>query len=262
MKKKCLKTVLLIWQIVWPILSYILLTIALIILTRNRMGSAWTHVLSAAIASPFLLYCYHRREQNGIPAKGKSWVYKHNKIQTALLIFILACAACILFNNLVELTNIADVSEGYEEVEKVLDSGSLWLQALSSGIAAPIVEELIFRGLGYARLRRAMSIVPAAIISALLFGITHGNLVQGLYGFAMGVLLALVFEHMGGIAAAIWFHITANLLIVVLSAGMDIFPAFFDSDYYLYAGIPVSALVLAGGLFVLYNKKNRIAKPL
>jgi len=52
----------------------------------------------------------------------------------------------------------------------------------------------------------------AVIISALMFGLYHGNLVQGIYAFIMGCLLALVYEWTGSFAAPVLFHMIANHL--------------------------------------------------
>lgn len=46
------------------------------------------------------------------------------------------------------------------------------------GIIAPAAEEMIFRWLIYLRLRDWLKMPVAAVISGLIFGIYHGNIVQ------------------------------------------------------------------------------------
>lgn len=46
------------------------------------------------------------------------------------------------------------------------------------GIVAPAAEEMIFRWLIYLRLRDWLKMPVAAVISGLIFGIYHGNIVQ------------------------------------------------------------------------------------
>ena len=123
----------------------------------------------------------------------------------------MAAALCVFLNNLIEISGIAYISEAFDEVSASIFGVSVWLQILAVGFAAPVVEELIFRGMGYGRLRGVMGIIPAAILSSLLFALYHGNLVQAVYGFLMGLVLAVVYEHFDGLVPAIWLHVCANL---------------------------------------------------
>ncbi|MFR4579612.1 MAG: lysostaphin resistance A-like protein [Clostridium fessum] len=47
------------------------------------------------------------------------------------------------------------------------------------GIAAPLSEELLFRGIIFERLRMALPFFWAALGSAAFFGLVHGNWAQG-----------------------------------------------------------------------------------
>ena len=79
----------------------------------------------------------------------------------------------------------------------------------------PTCEELVYRGLVYKRLRYTSPFWAAALYSSLVFAFTHGNLVQGLYGFIMGMMFCYVYEKYGSVKAPILAHITANILSVV-----------------------------------------------
>ena len=54
-----------------------------------------------------------------------------------------------------------------------IDSSALILDAITAIICAPIVEELVFRGVLYNRLKIRTGIVPAMLLSSFLFGIGH-----------------------------------------------------------------------------------------
>ena len=86
-----------------------------------------------------------------------------------------------------------------------------FITALSTVIFAPIAEEVIFRGLVYTRLRRAMPVALACVLSSLVFAILHGELIWIAYAFMMGVALTLVFERTGTLWSSIIVHITFNL---------------------------------------------------
>ncbi|MEK7237320.1 MAG: CPBP family intramembrane glutamic endopeptidase [Nitrospirota bacterium] len=81
-------------------------------------------------------------------------------------------------------------------------------------IFAPVFEELAFRGLLFAVLRRKFRFLPAALISASIFAIAHG---YGLVGFISvlwsGVLWAWMYEKTGSLLPGILAHAINNLLV-------------------------------------------------
>ena len=81
-------------------------------------------------------------------------------------------------------------------------------------IFAPVFEELAFRGLLFAILRRKFRFLPAALISASIFAIAHG---YGLVGFISvlwsGVLWAWLYEKTGSLLPGILAHAINNLLV-------------------------------------------------
>ncbi|WP_294146783.1 CPBP family intramembrane glutamic endopeptidase [uncultured Clostridium sp.] len=249
-----------IWQVVWPILFYTAVTAVIAFFMGGFLNVMWVVTLAAVISSVFLFYVYGRREQERRRDYGPSWRVRIDMGRGAALVFILAFASCIFLNNLMELTGIVHMSEGFDEINEDIYSVSIVLQILSTGLAAPVVEELIFRGLCYGRLRSAMGIIPAAVVSALIFGLYHGNLVQAVYAFALGILLALVYEHFDGLFPAVWFHVSANLTSIILTASLGAFPAFFGSWIFILISTVLSFLAAAACLRVIYDRRRRIRK--
>ena len=81
-------------------------------------------------------------------------------------------------------------------------------------IFAPVFEELVFRGLLFAILRRKFRFLPAALISAGIFGLAHGYGVVGLVSVCWsGVLWAWIYERTGSLAPGILAHAINNLLV-------------------------------------------------
>lgn len=78
-------------------------------------------------------------------------------------------------------------------------------------LCAPISEELIFRGVTMRIARRAFPFWFANILQAMLFGIFHMNLVQGLYAFILGLVLGYICESSNNIYLAILLHFFFNL---------------------------------------------------
>ena len=89
-----------------------------------------------------------------------------------------------------------------------MDTLPMWLYAC---LAAPITEELLFRGL----LLRSMAPFGkkfAIVVSAVLFGLYHGNPIQTPYAFAVGLILGYVALEYNVIWAMV-LHMMNNLLL-------------------------------------------------
>ena len=86
---------------------------------------------------------------------------------------------------------------------------------ISSAIAAPIMEELIYRRLLMTPLR-AVGDVPAVVISALIFGLMHGNFDQFCYSFFGGIIFGLTAIRYGSIKYSILLHALHNLIVTML----------------------------------------------
>ena len=102
--------------------------------------------------------------------------------------------------------------------------GVLWdypvvVYLLLTLLIAPLVEEGIFRRGIYAVFRRWLGVTPAAFLSALAFGLYHGNWIQGIYGFVFGLLLAWGYESssFGKYRMVVLMHGAANGAAVLCS---------------------------------------------
>ncbi|MCD8301050.1 MAG: CPBP family intramembrane metalloprotease [Clostridiales bacterium] len=79
-------------------------------------------------------------------------------------------------------------------------------------VVAPILEETIFRGLIFRYARIAFPFWIANIWQALLFGVMHGNFLQGIYAFVMGLILGFIAHRGRGIKYSIPVHIIFNVI--------------------------------------------------
>lgn len=101
------------------------------------------------------------------------------------------------------------IFESYSAVMDALGSESVWM-ILCVCILAPIGEELIFRGLTLRIMRKAIPLWAAVIVQALLFGIYHMNLVQGVYAFLLGLLFGYIAYRYGSVVPGILLHMVVN----------------------------------------------------
>lgn len=77
-------------------------------------------------------------------------------------------------------------------------------------LLGPIAEELTFRGVTLASAKKALPFWAANLLQAFLFGVFHLNFIQGIYAFALGLILGLICEKSGCIWYSIVLHIGYN----------------------------------------------------
>jgi uncharacterized protein len=87
------------------------------------------------------------------------------------------------------------------------------------GIGAPIVEEIFYRGLLQRSLERRFGVWPGILGSALLFGVSHFQLLQLPALVLFGVVLGLLAQRTGRLAAPIAAHIVFNMTTVLFLVG-------------------------------------------
>lgn len=101
--------------------------------------------------------------------------------------------------------------ETYQQNSSVLTGGNEVISFLATVFMAPVLEEIVFRGLIYDRLKKGMPAVVAAIISSLAFGLMHGTIIWMMYAFVLGVVLVIVFERFHSLLANMLLHFGFNL---------------------------------------------------
>ena len=144
---------------------------------------------------------------------------KTQKIWKYLLIIPLSFSSMMFGNNLlliIESFLPQSMLSSFSEVDSMIFGGSFVIVLLSAGIFGPIVEELIFRGIVYKRLRKKSNFLIASVVSAFIFGLAHMNVVQFIYAFILGVIMAFLFETYG-IFGSMLMHIVANTIVVIVS---------------------------------------------
>ncbi len=140
---------------------------------------------------------------------------------------------------------------GYAESSGGLMNQTLGLALISTVIAAPIVEEIIFRGLIYDRLKKGVPTVVAVIVSSLAFGLAHGQPLWICYTTVMGLVLAVIYNRTNSIRATIAAHLAYNFTSVVLGE--------------VIIGLPIAvhfaiAAVLVAASIVVYVKTKGIGE--
>ncbi len=147
--------------------------------------------------------------------------------RTLLVVAILAVGMNYGINGLLQLIYelAPELLESYQELMESTGLGvNAWANA-AAVILAPLGEELIFRGVIFHYARKAVTGMKspqkafwiANCIQALLFGVYHLNLVQGLYAFAIGLVLGYLCQKYRSVIPGMLAHLLFNGISALLS---------------------------------------------
>ena len=129
---------------------------------------------------------------------------------------LLALGSIPLADALSSLTNVKMPAEELQLLTTLVTHPWGWI---AEGVLVPIAEEMVFRG---AILRTLLTLCGhrwrwgAIVLSALLFGLAHGNMAQLLNATLLGCLLGWLYYRSGSIAPGIVFHMVNNSVAVLL----------------------------------------------
>lgn len=144
-----------------------------------------------------------------------------------------------------------DTMEEYNELMESALGGSQVLALLAAVILAPINEECIMRGLILKNLQRFFSTPAVIIIQAVMFGIFHGNWVQGLYVIPVGAALGYVAVKSRSVIPCIGMHLFYNLLSFLTA----LLPKFCQTGFFA-----VMAVVVCAAVVWFMGKKGEISQ--
>lgn len=132
---------------------------------------------------------------------------------------------------------------------------NIMVSLIATGILGPILEELIFRGIVYKKLKKINTSSLAIIITGLIFGLFHGNLIQFIYAFLFNFILVKSYERENNILIPIIIHVSANSINVVLISFIINLNLLFTFIFFI-----VFVILLVLLLKSLYNDKKDFLK--
>ena len=119
---------------------------------------------------------------------------------------------------------------------------------------APMLEELVFRGIVYGSLRKLLGVWQSVVISALIFAAVHFNIVQFVYAFIVGIVLAITMECIGNVYGAIAGHMTANIF-AVLRTELGLFSGLTDKSLSAWC-ISAGILICGTAVLIMWQKRQ------
>ncbi len=216
-------------------------------------------IFSMTCICVFALWYYHCYNGDFLPNPARTF----DPLQVlAIIVFVPGTQFATSF--LISIISVIFPSS-WEAYQQLFESAGMStdisaLMLFYSVILAPIGEELIFRGVTMRAFRKAVPFWLANLLQAFLFGVFHMNFIQGVYAFALGILLGFICEKSGSIYYAMFFHFLFNLWGSVISEFLVI-----DNEYLFFAIMLITiAVSFTGGILLFYfggvMKKKRNAK--
>ena len=274
------------WNMIYPIFIYFVVTnLAMTVFTMFAvfLGAdpqeqyMMLQTAAVAVTIPFIAR-YYQKDKKEPTVFWEHMELEFEKKTTAMkvgngiLMFLAGAVAGMMLNNLLMLTGLEEISQGYQEVNTNFFAGGILFELLGACLLTPFLEELLYRSVVYGRLcdmmildnekktpqgqkRERNSRILAMVISALLFGVLHMNLVQFIYAGVLGILLAWFMEKSGHFYGAFLTHMGANLM-AVLRVETKIFSWMETSKPAFYGATAVLA-ILALVLIVVIQMWNR-----
>lgn len=234
------------WNVIYPVFIYFVVTnlsMSLFTIFAVFLGADPTEqymmlqTASVAVTIPFIARYYQKDQAEStvfwkhmqLELRKKTMAVK---IANGVLMFLAGTAVGAALNNILMFTNLEEISQGYQEVNEYFFAGGILFELLGACILTPFLEELLYRSVVYGRLcdmmisehgeetetgkkQEWLKRILAMVISALLFGVLHMNLVQFVYAGILGILLAWFMEKTGHFYGAFLAHMGANLISVL-----------------------------------------------
>lgn len=150
--------------------------------------------------------------------------------RTLLMVLVIAAGLNFGVGGLLQLVYVVapQLLENYMEIMENSGLGVNFWANMAAVILAPLGEELIFRGVAFFYAGKAVSGMKnprmafwiANCIQALLFGIYHMNLVQGLYAFLIGLALGYLCQKYQSLIPGMLAHLVFNGMSTLLGDGI------------------------------------------
>ncbi|MGH2727665.1 MAG: lysostaphin resistance A-like protein [Actinomycetota bacterium] len=196
-----------------------------------------TGIIAEALFGVWVLIWIKIRYQRGRDSLGLR--RREGDLGAGLLAGLLGLGASLAVSQIV-FTVARQVTEGPvktpEQIpNEVGGAGQVLLAVVLAVVAAPIAEEILFRGFLYQALRKWKGVTGGAVISAIIFGLSHtdfaglstgirdkeaaqivSSLLIVLPTLVLGVILARLFERRRSLVAPIVAHSVYNTIGVIL----------------------------------------------
>lgn len=173
----------------------------------TEVNASYITVVSAVMAVIFFGRMY-LKERN-------SFLKENNKEINIFVMIAFGVMLSMAAGSILSAMNIDNIYGSYEKTSSLLLNGNIVYRLFALGVITPAAEEIIFRGLVFNRVKKQYGSLYGIVVSSLMFGAFHFNLVQGLYAFIIGMAFAYCYELTGDLKVPVYMHMSINVLTVL-----------------------------------------------
>ncbi|VTQ89162.1 CPBP family glutamic-type intramembrane protease [Hathewaya histolytica] len=112
-------------------------------------------------------------------------------------------------------------------------------------IVAPICEEILFRGIILEMFLKKYSTLKSILVSALMFGIIHGNFIQGVETFFIAIILGYIYYKTNSLLPCIFLHFVNNFIYILSLYGIKI-----ESTNFSLTELIIGVIILISSYFI------------
>jgi membrane protease YdiL (CAAX protease family) len=152
------------------------------------------------------------------PAEKKKMTIKQWLI-AAIIAFSGMYISNIIGNILTAIIGFLKGSSVSNDLLTIATSNSIWANFLIMVLFAPVAEELLFRKLLIDRTAKYGEGI-SVLLSALIFGLFHGNLNQFAYAFVLGGIFGFIYVKTRDIKYTIFLHMLINFMGSIVSIAL------------------------------------------
>ena len=134
------------------------------------------------------------------------------KLKDIILPIMLGITISLIYNIAIfNLNNLIYFTDKYE-----ISSIPIIIEIISSGIIGPILEELVFRGIVYNKLKEFNKPMTTIILASIIFAFFHNDIINAIYAFGVSFMLIYLYEKYKTLKAPIIMHMSLNITIILM----------------------------------------------
>jgi len=211
-----------------------------------------------AFGVPFLFVHLFKKNKTGRSS------FNLNIKNTRIIPFLIIGSIVLLFGIISPIGGLITMSENIKESFMQLVGQTGFYTFILMVIAAPVLEELIFRGIILEGLLKKYSPLVSIIISSLLFGIAHFNPWQFVTGLIIGIFSGWVYYKTRSLMPSIIIHAAANFSGFLRRYFIDFDSEMNQNFLESYGGLENLILLILGSIIIvsicIYYLKKEFVK--
>ncbi|MEO7100780.1 MAG: type II CAAX endopeptidase family protein [Luteolibacter sp.] len=177
---------------------------------RGLLTSIGFQFITAGVVTMIVIKRIRPVEWLGLHWRSWPWAFLIAPLTVVAMWIFMGALQISGYSTWMESLGVDAVQDTVKLLQNSNDPLVLGLMAFAAVIAAPVCEEIVFRGYFYPAAKRFAGPWVAGIFSALVFASAHGSLSALLPLFIFGCVLVFVYEKTGSLWASIAVHFCFN----------------------------------------------------